>query len=252
MQMPMPWETADVAFHEFEQDRIHLPDIEAYNGHGGLRYYVTPAGDLPSVTSVIGAGADKSWLEEWRSRIGHDKAAEITRRAAERGERMHNALEARLANDRDWLDQCEEDPEAIQMAESIANGPLLSIDRVIATETPLWCEEAGTAGRVDNVSIHEGELSIVDFKNSRRYKRTEDIGGYFTQAGMYARLLESRTGLRPKKIVIMMAMAEDYLGDPPLVFTQRVSDWIKAGDEALARFRGLCQSGQYRAKGDGR
>ena len=63
----------------------------------GERRYATPDGEkLPSVTTVLSATAPKEKLQalqEWRNRVGHKKAQEITTEAAGRGTRMHKWLE---------------------------------------------------------------------------------------------------------------------------------------------------------------
>ena len=61
------------------------------------RQYLTPDGNkVPSVTTVL----DKTKpiekvqaLNEWRNRVGHAQAAEITKNAANRGTIMHKRLE---------------------------------------------------------------------------------------------------------------------------------------------------------------
>ena len=43
------------------------------------RIYVTPDGErLPSVTTILGATKDMTALNEWKKRIGEDKANQIT------------------------------------------------------------------------------------------------------------------------------------------------------------------------------
>ena len=57
------------------------------------RRYVTPDGEkLPSVTTILSDTTPeekKKALQEWRNRVGHQKAQEITTEAASRGTRMH-------------------------------------------------------------------------------------------------------------------------------------------------------------------
>ena len=50
------------------------------------RVYQTPDGEsLPSVTTILGATKDMTALNEWKKRIGEEKANQITREAAEIG-----------------------------------------------------------------------------------------------------------------------------------------------------------------------
>ena len=58
------------------------------------RVYRTPDGEhLPSVTTILSATKDMTALNEWRNRIGHDKAQQITTEAAGVGTAMHANLE---------------------------------------------------------------------------------------------------------------------------------------------------------------
>tara|TARA_R110001606_G_scaffold373276_1_gene530625 strand:+ start:850 stop:1131 length:282 start_codon:yes stop_codon:yes gene_type:complete len=45
---------------------------------GASRLYLTPDGEsLPSVTTVLSKTQDKSFLKEWKARVGEKKAEEI-------------------------------------------------------------------------------------------------------------------------------------------------------------------------------
>ena len=58
------------------------------------RVYATPDGErLPSVTTILSATKDMTHLNEWKNRIGHDKAAQITKEASGVGTAMHANLE---------------------------------------------------------------------------------------------------------------------------------------------------------------
>ena len=63
----------------------------------GKRRYATPDGEkLPSVTTILDATKPeeaKKALNEWRKRVGVQKAQAITTEAASRGTRMHKFLE---------------------------------------------------------------------------------------------------------------------------------------------------------------
>ena len=63
----------------------------------GRRYYATPDGNnLPSVTTILDktkSEESKKALNQWRARVGAEKAQQITTEAANRGTRMHTYLE---------------------------------------------------------------------------------------------------------------------------------------------------------------
>ncbi len=63
----------------------------------GSRKYATPDGEkLPSVTTILDftkSEESKQALQNWRKRVGVQKAQEITTEAAGRGTRMHKWIE---------------------------------------------------------------------------------------------------------------------------------------------------------------
>ena len=61
------------------------------------------------------------------------------------------------------------------------------------------------AGRVDCIAEYNGELAIIDFKTSTKYKREEWIDDYFAQETAYAIMFQELTGLIPKKLVTIIA-----------------------------------------------
>ena len=68
----------------------------------------------------------------------------------------------------------------------------------------------GIAGTVDCIAEYTGEngkpeLSIIDFKTSKKPKPVEWIENYFVQAAAYACMLYEMTEIPVKKLVIIMA-----------------------------------------------
>jgi hypothetical protein len=68
----------------------------------GQRLYATPDGNkLPSVTTILDRTKPQEKrmaLENWKRRVGHEKAQQITTEAANRGTRMHTFLEHYVRN----------------------------------------------------------------------------------------------------------------------------------------------------------
>ena len=60
----------------------------------GKRLYACPDGNnVASVTTILSKTKDQTALNEWRKRVGEQKANEITTEAASVGTRMHKFLE---------------------------------------------------------------------------------------------------------------------------------------------------------------
>jgi genome maintenance exonuclease 1 len=180
----------------------------------GFRYYQVSdstgiIGTFPSVTSVLGETSDKSGLDAWRNRIGHQKAEQIGKDAANRGTVMHRLCEIYLnlpqsmsAKDRleDSLSLARLDDEIDQFDNraKIVGGMLFynfiksnsfdEIKRVIAQEKFLWtARDGGFAGTVDNVSeLITDDVAIVDFKTARKPKDEKWIEDYKLQVSAYS------------------------------------------------------------------
>lgn len=180
----------------------------------GFRYYQVSdstgiIGTFPSVTSVLGETSDKSGLDAWRDRVGHQKADQIGKDAANRGTVMHRLCEIYLnlpqsmsAKDRleDTLSLARLDDEIDQFDNraKIVGGMLFynfiksnsfdEIKRVIAQERFLWtARDGGFAGTVDNVSeLISNDVAIVDFKTARKPKDEKWIEDYKHQVAAYS------------------------------------------------------------------
>lgn len=206
----------------FEHKLINLPPITDEIVEGVGRIYTTPSGDrYPSVTTVISAGSDNRWLEDWKARVGEAEVRRISSQAARRGTAVHELAEEYLKNNKFY--RRGHMPANVATFSQIR--PYLDehISTIYGLEVPLYSDKLRVAGRVDCIADWDGELAIVDFKTSKREKRRKDIGGYFTQASAYSYMMFERTGMLARKIVILMTVDDGG----PLVFEERSKDWIE-------------------------
>jgi len=87
----------------------------------------------------------------------------------------------------------------------IAKPELNKINNIHALESSLYSKVLGIAGTVDCIAEYNGELSIIDFKTSKKPKPREWIEHYFVQCAAYACMLYEITGIPVKKFVILMS-----------------------------------------------
>ena len=180
----------------------------------GKRFYETPGGVFPSVTSVV--GWDKqNFFAEWRR-----KNPEESRRVLSRGTKLHSIIESYLNN------------EEIDFDNMLPNFKVLfnqikpeidKIQNIVAIETPLWSKTLGLAGRTDCIAEYDGKLSIIDFKASSKEKRKQDVESYFTQATAYALMFQERTGIIVENFAILIS-CEDGLTQ---VFQNKPIKYVK-------------------------
>lgn len=205
----------------FKHEHIDFPELDAEIVKGVGRVYTTPEGKkYPSVTTIIGAGSDKTWLEEWKQRVGEDEVRKVSAQAARRGTAVHELAEEYLKNNPHY--------KKGHMPTNIASfshiRPYLDkyVETVIGLEVPLWTDKLRTAGRVDCIAKWDGVISIVDFKTSKREKNRDDIHTYFMQESAYAYMLFERTGIACPQLVTVMTIDDSA----PKVFVEKTRNWL--------------------------
>ena len=180
----------------------------------GLRHYNVDGSTerLPSVTTVLGETQEQSKrdsLQRWRQRVGVEEAKKITHAAATRGTSMHMYLEKYCLGE-GYLDLTDTGNVAKHMAECI-------VDRGIDNRlTEIYGNEATLyypglyAGSVDLVGQHDGDIAIIDFKQTNKPKQREWIGDYFLQMAAYGMAHDAVYGTTIEKGVILMCSKDLY------------------------------------------
>jgi genome maintenance exonuclease 1 len=190
----------------FLHNPVYLPDLET-EYVDGKRYYKTPAGNLPSVTTVLGQKLKNPGLEAWKARVGEEEAKRVSTQAAGRGSAVHLLCEKYLSNDPDYKRGAM--PFNLVTFSSIKKHLDLCIGTVYGLEVPLWSKRLGTAGRTDLLAGWLGVNSVIDFKTSKRKKEEEDIQSYFLQATVYSMMAEELTEHKFPQIVVIIAVDHD-------------------------------------------
>jgi len=185
------------------------------------RYYTTPEGNAyPSVTTILGKGTDKSYLDKWRKRVGEEEAKKISTQASIRGEAVHEIAEQYLRNNPDY--------KKGHMPANIASfnyiKPFLddNVGLIAGLELPLYSHFLRVAGRVDCIAKWNGIWSIIDFKTSKRKKSKKDVHGYMCQEACYAYMFYERTGKPIPQIVTVMTVDDSE----PLIFVDETKNFI--------------------------
>ena len=170
----------------------------------GVRYYSIPDVDelvkLVSITSVT-SHFNKEIFVKWRKKVGNEEADRITKAATTRGTDMHTLTEHYLKNDKELPTV----PPISDFLFKIAKGELNKIDNIHTLEGALYSRQLGIAGTVDCIAEYNGELSIIDFKTSKKPKPRDWIEHYFVQAMAYGCMLYEMRNISVKKLVIIMA-----------------------------------------------
>lgn len=178
------------------------------NESNGRRLYETPEGHkVPSVTTILDKtkpAESRAALANWKKAVGEKKAQEIVTEAAGRGTRMHKFLEDHIKGVP--LKESVSNPyaqQSLEMAKIVIAKGFFKIDEVWGSEVPLYFPEL-YAGTTDCVGLHQGEASILDFKQTNKPKKEEWIEDYYLQLTAYALAHNEVHGTNIRKGVILM------------------------------------------------
>lgn len=198
------------------QKRFDYKPLERMATEHGRRY-VDPAGKLlPSVTTILSAMADKTYIQEWTAAVGEVEADRIKNEASDLGTEMHNNLESYILGK-----PLTGSFMAKALAKLIIKEGLSKVDEIWGTEVALFSEGL-YAGTTDLVGVHNGTEAIMDFKNSRSDKTREKIEDYFLQLCAYSVAHNEMFGTDIKKGVVMIATRD-----------AKYQEFIIEGDEFL-------------------
>lgn len=187
---------------------------------GKQRYHETPIGALPGVTTILSATEDKSGLRAWRKRVGDEEADRITQEGVARGNAVHGALEAFLSGN-----EHEPPDEAYEPFFESLQPVLEKIEDVHLIEGAVWSPR-GYAGSVDALVQIEGELTLIDWKTSRKPKNPRYATRYYHQCAAYAGAINNvyrDRGIRIQRALVAIAL-EDR---PAQVFAIDPSDMMR-------------------------
>lgn len=198
--------------------------IEQLNTPNG-RFYRTPDGVFPSVTTVLSSIPNPS-LEEWRRNVGEEEANRISRKATSTGNRMHAFCEDYLSGKEPKLD----------LIDKFQFGPIvqeLKKIKPIALEKSLWSKKLKIAGSIDCIGKYERDWSIIDFKTASKDKFREDISNYFLQTAAYSVMVYERIGLViPRLTIIIQTINENVR-----VYHEPANKWIPKFIEVRNNFK---------------
>jgi len=205
-----------------------LPDLRSETFPDGKRYYTLPDGTkLPSVTTVLGA-MKKDAIMAWRKRVGEAEANRVSKKATGRGTNVHTLCERYLNNE----DMGTMMPDALEMFYSLKTF-LNNINNIHYQEQALWSKQLGLAGRVDCIGEYNGELSVIDFKTSKKIKTRVQIEDYFWQTAAYALMYEEMIGIPINNLVVIMAVEDEQ----PLVFEEKTENHIDGLVKAIQFYK---------------
>jgi genome maintenance exonuclease 1 len=142
-------------------------------------------------------------LNEWKNRIGHAKAQQITTEAAGVGTAMHANLERFIVGEQRQPGNAPVHVQANKMADVIIENGLSKVNEVWAMEQSLYFPGL-FSGTTDLVGVHDGEPAVMDHKQTNKPKKAEWVEDYYLQLMAYILAHNEVYGTDIRKGVIFM------------------------------------------------
>ena len=206
---------------------------------GATRLYLTPDGEsLPSVTSILGKTKDKSFLKQWRARVGEKNAEKIIADSAQIGTALHLYIE-HYVNEHAYKDLTDIGIQAGKMAQVI-----IDHDQGLKKVSEIWGSEVHLyypgkyAGTRDMIGVYDGRPTIIDFKQTNRPKKREWVQDYLMQLAAYAMAHNKLFDTEIDQGVVLMC-SRDLLFQK---FELKGENFVRAGDTFMKKLDLYLQS----------
>ena len=199
------------------------------------RSYLVGEKKLPSVTTILNASKDTSWLKKWQEKVGIEEAERIKNEASLIGSEMHKYLEY-YVQDKRYESTTNEGQQARKMALEIVKRGFKPITEIWGTEVSLHHTDK-YAGATDLVCLYKGRPVIVDFKQTNKpcqehYSKVQD---YYTQLAAYGEAHTSQYG--PIEGGVILMCSRDLVFQSFEIFDDKYErykeDWWKKYDHFI-------------------
>ncbi len=160
------------------------------------RIYEVGRNRYPSITTVLSAGEDKSFLVEWRKRVGDVEADRITKESTDIGTHMHLCFEHFLKGIELPPHNTPEEAKGYKMFRAGSSFIRDFVKEVIGQECIVWSDILKVAGQFDLLCKNrKGEIVLVDFKSTKFKKTKAQADDYRLQCAFYRQCIKETMDL---------------------------------------------------------
>lgn len=175
----------------------------------GSRFYYHDGEDVAyeSVTTWLSRFPNPT-LQAWKDRTPTHESIAANQRAL--GDHVHARIEEFFAplGKKTAHQTNHNNIIAESMFQSLLPRLRENITSVVVQEIPLLSTTIGLGGRCDMIGNWKGELSVIDFKTTRKIKKVEWLEDYFIQEACYAMMYKELYGVCPKLLVTASVSVE--------------------------------------------
>lgn len=198
-------------------------------------------GIYAGVTKVLDKTSDKTFLEEWRQRVGDEEADRIIKESQDIGNSLDNLILESFKqgfNEDNYVGE-----KGFFLFKQLSNS--LRKIKPIALQLKIWSEKYKIMGYLDCLGYYNGVLSLIDFKNSRRKKLSDHYHNYLLQCTMYCIILKVLLNIEVKQIVLLIGVRDSA---SPQIVIERTKDYVKEAYNRIVEYNALIDSSQCNSK----
>ena len=183
----------------FNHIPIQTPIMETAH-EDNLHFYKINGVKYPSITTILHSFPNPG-MEIWKSKTPNWE--EIQQESFKVGTNLHYLIEDYLGNS-EYIER--EDDRSYELFNNMMD-ELNKINNIRCQERYLYEPNLRVAGTVDCIAEYDGELCVIDFKNSRKEKKNWMVkkSGYYEQITAYALMAKHCANLEIEKGVILIA-----------------------------------------------
>ena len=184
---------------------IELPNLKTAH-ENNKHFYEINGQRFTSITTILHSFENKG-IEIWKSKTPNWK--DIQEESFFIGTNLHKIIEDYLKNDPIFDFKYNKNLPQTKQLELFENlrPELDKINNIRCQETYLYEPNLRVAGAVDVIAEYNGELCVIDFKNSRKEKKNWMVkkSGYYEQITAYALMAKHCANLNIEKGIILIA-----------------------------------------------
>lgn len=192
--------------------------------------FLQPPDGYAGVTKVLDASSDKSFLDNWRKKVGNAEADKIVKESTDIGSSFDNLMFNHLQG----IDVSDRTNE---MGYHLYKQSLKHLKHIepIALQFHCYSHKLKMHGYIDCLCFYKGKLTVLDFKNSKKAKLPEYLDGYWKQCTFYSMMLYDMYGIKIEQLVLFIGLRNFPY---PQIEIEKPKNYIKECLESYKVYKG--------------